>query len=306
MCDIWKRGPGPEIEPSEYARLPSSLREINLTGGEPLVREDIDRVIAVLQERCPGARIILSTNGLLPSKLTELLDHTRGIAVRVSVDACGALHDKIRGVDGAYDRVMESLRVCKESGIKDVGICATMSKHNVGLVRHIYDLAQSLGVQFSFTVTHSSDLFFGDKREEEAEPRKAIADMKEIRKRLFRSGRPKDWFKAYFVSGLIDVVSGNPRPVRCRAGTDFFYMDPQGDFYPCHLWERKMGNILDKPFDQIVGDNGPLLDAVGKCRKRCWMTCTVAPEMRRRLVIYSAKVGWAKVMNHVDTMLGRG
>ena len=305
MCDIWKRGPTPELSPKDYERLPSSLREINVTGGEPLLREDLAEVILALKRRCPHVRIVLSTNGLLPERLHKVLPLVGPISLRVSIDGLGELHDRIRGVQGAYAKAIETLKVARDYGIRDVGICATMSRHNAGVIGDIQGMARKQGVQFSFTVTHSSPVFFGDKHEEEPPADVAIRDMEQVRSRLFASRNPKDWFKAYFVEGLIDVERGLPRPLRCRAGLDFFYLDAEGNLYPCHLWDRKIGNIREKSFDQILSENPATPQAVRGCRRRCWMTCTVAPEMRRRLPVFAVRVGWARARHHLKTLSKR-
>lgn len=303
MCDIWKKGRTPELAPGDYSRLPSSLREINVTGGEPLLRDDLDEVIGTMQEGCPDARIVLSTNGLLPERLDRLLQSVKGMTVRVSLDGCGEVHNRIRGIDDAYPRALESLEAAKRAGIKDLGICATMSRHNAGAIGRVQEFARANRIHFTFTVAHSSPVFFGDQHDEEPEAGVAIGDMRKIRGRLFNSTSPKDWFKAYFVSGLIDVVRGCPRPIECRAGTDFFYLDPQGNVYPCHLWEHPMGDLRENTYEEIIAANAGTLRAVGTCRKRCWMTCTVAPEMRRKLLLYAFKVGLAKLNHHVRAIL---
>jgi len=302
MCDIWKKGPGPELRPEDYSRLPASLREINVTGGEPLLRQDLAAVIAAMKARCPGVRIVLSTNGLLPARLAEVLAETGPIAVRVSLDGLGSLHDSIRGVEGAYRKALEALGVARAAGVADVGVCATMSRENAGHIREVQREARSRGVHFTFTVVHSSPVFFGDKRDQEPEPAAAIEDMGAVRAGMFASRHPRDWFKGYFVERMMELAGGRPRPAGCRAGIDFFYLDPEGNVYPCHLWEAPLGNLMEKPYQEIVRDARRVLEAVGQCRRRCWMTCTVAPEMRRRLPLYAARVGWAKVRHHLRSI----
>ena len=41
MCGIWSSKPVAELPPAAYARLPASLRDVNLTGGEPFLRDDL-------------------------------------------------------------------------------------------------------------------------------------------------------------------------------------------------------------------------------------------------------------------------
>ena len=38
MCDIWKNQMKDELRPEEFAKVPSGLRDINLSGGEPFLR----------------------------------------------------------------------------------------------------------------------------------------------------------------------------------------------------------------------------------------------------------------------------
>jgi MoaA/NifB/PqqE/SkfB family radical SAM enzyme len=174
-----------------------------------------------------------------------------------------------------------------------------MSRRNAGLVKDVQDVARKRGLQFTFTVAHSSPVFFGDKAGEQPPADLALKDMAVIKSRLFASRSPKNWFKGYFVQGMMDVFEGRPRPVRCRAGLDFFYLDPEGMVYPCHLWNRPVGNILEKSYAEMVAANPGWLREAASCSRKCWMTCTVAPEMRRRLPVYAARVGWAKTVHHI-------
>ncbi|TET11796.1 radical SAM protein, partial [Candidatus Aerophobetes bacterium] len=102
MCDIWKRESGQEMEPSFYQRVPSSLREINITGGEPFLREDLPEVIEVIHNRCDSPRIVISSNGLLSERIEDSMNRIvkvdPKIAVRISIDAVGKKHDELRGI----------------------------------------------------------------------------------------------------------------------------------------------------------------------------------------------------------------
>ena len=62
MCNIWEHPtkPSEELEPKYLERLPDGLR-VNVTGGEPMLRKDIDDIFAILY---PKASLLeLSTNG---------------------------------------------------------------------------------------------------------------------------------------------------------------------------------------------------------------------------------------------------
>src|SRR5438093_9153719 len=72
MCDIWQYGRGSELRPEDYSRLPASLREVNISGGEPFLRKDLPDIVRVIRARCPKARIVISTNALMPARIEQM------------------------------------------------------------------------------------------------------------------------------------------------------------------------------------------------------------------------------------------
>ena len=69
MCDIWQYGRGPEMTPADYRRLPRSLQEVNISGGEPFLRKDLPELVNTIREHIPGVRVIISTNALMPPRI---------------------------------------------------------------------------------------------------------------------------------------------------------------------------------------------------------------------------------------------
>ncbi|MDE3024111.1 MAG: GTP 3',8-cyclase MoaA [Acidobacteriota bacterium] len=106
----------------EIARLVSifsglGVRTVRLTGGEPLVRRDVERLVEMLAA-IPGLELALTTNGaLLPQKAQALAD--AGLSrVTVSLDsvddtAFRALND----VDFPVDRVLEGIDAAAAAGL---------------------------------------------------------------------------------------------------------------------------------------------------------------------------------------------
>jgi MoaA/NifB/PqqE/SkfB family radical SAM enzyme len=285
MCDIWKSAADRERElrPADYRWLPTSLRSINVSGGEPFLREDIVEVVGVMRERCPSARIVISTNGLSPERVEEAVAEMPGVAVRVSVDGIGAAHDAVRGIPGAYDRAMETVARLKALGVEDLGLAATATDANAGEVTRVRDMANELGLRFSMTAAHSSPIFFGEHSVERPHTAESIREMAGIMRDHLASWRPIEWAKAYYVRGLIEYIRGRPRRLPCRAGTDFFFLDPWGDVYPCNVGGTLIGNIRDGSFEKIRRRSWKRMsEAVDSCEVQCWMVCTVAPPMKRR------------------------
>jgi len=303
ICDIWRREADArdELAPGDYRWLPSSLRSINVSGGEPFMRDDIVDVVGVMREACPRARISISTNGLVPARIAEAVASMPEVAVRISVDAVGELHDRIRGIDGAFDRVIETARRLKDQGVRDLGLAATSSEANAGEVARVKKLADETGIEFIASAVHSSPFFFGAHDGERPRSGRSVEDIAGIMRDELRSRRPRDWARAYYMRGLIDYVLGRPRRLPCRAGIDHFFLDPSGDVFPCNILDVKMGNIRDGSFEELAGrSENTVRRAVDHCAEQCWMVCTVSPPMRRRPLGPVAWIAGAKLFG-LDT-----
>jgi len=306
MCDIWKSDGDRERElaPEDYRWLPRSLRSINVSGGEPFLRDDIVDIVRVMRERCPDARIVISTNGLQPERIERAVAQMPGVAVRISIDGIGDAHDAVRGVPGAYDRAMETVERLKTLGVADLGLAATATDSNVGDVTRVRDKTKELGLKFSVTAAHSSPIFFGEHSVERPHTTESVGEMAGIMRDLLRSWRPLDWAKAYYVRGLIEYIRGRPRRLPCRAGTDFFFLDPWGDVYPCNVGGTVIGNIHDGSFAAIRRRAWTKVrEAVNTCEVQCWMVCTVGAPMKRRPLRPALWMLGAKLLGldtHVD------
>ncbi|MCZ7583878.1 MAG: radical SAM protein [Deltaproteobacteria bacterium] len=254
MCDIWENEGGEEVEPSYYYHLPRSLHQVNLTGGEATLREDLPEIVRVIAERCPDARIVLSTHGFHTKRLTEMVPRMREaakrLAVRVSIDGIGETHDTLRGIKGAYKKCMETLDAMRRVGIRDLGVGFTLMRGNEDELIRVYDMALANRWEFASTVVHSSPIFFGEQQGMTPDPEKARAAFAELRKRQVKSRRPKDWFRAWFTDGVVDLVSGHQRRIDCTALERFFYLDPRGMVYTCHILDEPVG-YLHEGYDNL-------------------------------------------------------
>jgi len=74
-------------------------------------------MVRVLLKLHTKLHVYISTNGMLPGAIDDFLMETRRyhnrITIGVSVDGIGLLHDSIRGVTGAFQRVVETMEVLR-------------------------------------------------------------------------------------------------------------------------------------------------------------------------------------------------
>jgi GTP 3',8-cyclase len=121
--------PGTEMTPEEIGRLVSiasglGMSKLKITGGEPLVRKDVTRVI----EACGGSmeEISLTTNGVLLSEKAQELKEVGLDRVNVSLDSLDKeTYRKISGMD-TLDRVIEGIRAANQAGLVPVKINMVM------------------------------------------------------------------------------------------------------------------------------------------------------------------------------------
>ncbi|MBU2600531.1 radical SAM protein [bacterium] len=117
---------------------------IILTGGEPMLREDIYDIAK--HGNSLGFKVVMAPCGLLINEKTARKIKEANIQ-RISVSLDGAteeLHDLIRGFNGAFKGALRGIKYAKEAGI-DFQINTTVSKYNLKEIPHILDLAQELG-----------------------------------------------------------------------------------------------------------------------------------------------------------------
>jgi Fe-coproporphyrin III synthase len=289
MCGIWESPTRPEeeFEPALLRRLPR-LRFANITGGEPMLRDDLGEIAAILAEK--AARVVVSTNGLLTDRIVDLARRSPRLGFRISLEGLPEVNDRLRGVSGSFDRGLRTLLALRRLGRKDIGFGLTLSDGNIDDLLPLYELAKGLQAEFATAAVHNSSYFHvsGNRFERPAE---AVRALEQLIEALLRSRRPKDWLRAYFNHGLIGYVQGAPRPLPCRAGTDTFFLDPWGAIWPCNGTEPgrgpgSLGNLRNRTFEEIwsSAEATAARAAVRSCPKQCWMIGTAGPAIKRNPV----------------------
>jgi radical SAM protein with 4Fe4S-binding SPASM domain len=89
-----------------------------------------------------GLRVVISTNGTLITKKFAKVFSDIGLSyIGVSLDGLREVHDRFRGVKGAFDKTLRGIRNARDAGIK-VGIRFTVSRKNWQEIPGIFDLIE--------------------------------------------------------------------------------------------------------------------------------------------------------------------
>ncbi len=291
MCNIWKfqTNPSEEIDASYYEKLPAGLR-INITGGEPTLRKDIDRIFEILY---PKSRLLeLSTNGYNTKKIVELANKYPNILIRVSVEGLPKVNDTKRGIKDGFDHALRTMLELKKTKCKNIGFSVVISPDNYMDLLHLYDLCVALDVELGNSAVHNSWYFHKDDNQIESE--EALRQHELFVKALLTSKRRhlkdrlKDYGRAYFNRSIHRRLRGDTDEYRppCGALSDFFFIDPWGNVTPCNGSgeEWVMGNIKEDSFENIMASDKAkaAMEKVRQCKRNCTFIVTERHDMVRR------------------------
>ncbi|MGE4291127.1 MAG: glycosyltransferase [Desulfovibrio sp.] len=290
MCNIWDfpTSTAEEITPADLEKLPPGFKFINLTGGEPFLRADIAEVVETVLPKTE--RVVISTNGWFTDRITALLERfPQKVGVRVSLEGLPATNDQLRGLKDGFDHGLRTLLRLRAMGVPDIGFGITVSDKNALDMLDLYELSESMGLEFATAAMHNN--FYFHKFDNSFRDTEMISEQfRRLAVRLLRTRRPKNWFRAWFNYGLANYVRGGKRLLPCEVGSDLFFLDPFGEVRPCNGMEASMGNLKRASFEEIWNspEAGDVRRRVCRCDAQCWMIGSVAPAMKKRLSVPAA------------------
>ncbi len=150
MCDIWRAGGTQELGLEDLDRQTKDIetlgvRQIVFSGGEPLMHSDLFRLNDYVKKR--GISTTILTSGLLLQENAHSVAW-RTDAVIVSLDGPPQVHDRIRRVPGAFQRLAAGIKALRvERPDYPVGARCTVQRRNHALLRQTAEAARGLGVQ---------------------------------------------------------------------------------------------------------------------------------------------------------------
>jgi Fe-coproporphyrin III synthase len=269
MCDIWKRTDAQEIGEAELARhiddiVSLRVEQVVFTGGEPLMHSDLFRLAAPLRSR--GMRITLLSTGLLlerdAARIVESIDEAI-----VSLDGPREIHDEIRRVPGAFDRLAEGVRAIHDVMPEyPVSARCTVHARNAAHLRATIAAARSMGLRSISFLAADLDSTAFDRPVAWPDTRKAAIapDLTALEREMesLLVEYPADGFVVEAPAKLRRIVShfrahygleAHIAP-RCNAPWVSAVWEAGGDVRPC-FFHPPIGNTANGTLAQIV--NGP-------------------------------------------------
>lgn len=273
MCDIWKgNNYVQQLEEGDIKELLLSLKKLNtkcvvMSGGEALMHPNFFRLCDILRSNKISITI-LSTGLLLKKYANEIIAKTDEVIV--SLDGSREVHDRIRNIPNAFDKLKEGVQELKKLNPKfRITARCVIQKENFRDFPNIVDAAREIGLdQISFlTADVTTDAFnraelWGEEKTDEV--KLSFEDLnvfKDIIDSLIKTHRKDfdgrfiaespdkirrfyDYYAAYY--GLKDFPAK-----ACNAPWVSAVIEADGSVRPC-FFHAKNGNIKHNSLIEIL------------------------------------------------------
>ncbi len=237
---------------------------INVTGGEPLVRNDLERCGRAFYEL--GFPWGMVTNGqlLTPERYGRLLQS--GLrAVTVSLDGIGETHEWMRGLPGSYGKALSAIRLIAASGAVEYDVVTCVNKRSIKELNAIKETLIQSGVKEwrLFTV------FPVGRAAEDPELRLSGAEFRTLMDFIKRTRREGRIMASYGCEGFLGNWEGDVRDnfFLCSAGITTASVMADGSIAACPSIraDYSQGNIYRDDFMDVWNNRYQVY------RDRSWM-----------------------------------
>ena len=249
-----------ELPTDECLRILNEILELNpspmliLTGGEPLLRDDLEEIAEAASSR--GATVVIGTNGtgLTETRIDSLIDSgVKGVAV--SIDSLRPdYHDRFRHGGGALSETQAAVTRCAQKKL-DFVIQTTVTSGNRQELSDIARWAANAGA-ISFNVyfvvpTGRAERMKGMSATENEEVLKDLVSLEELyRGTMMVRSKCQPQIMRHVIEGGSDSPLLNYE-TRCPCGVHYVRITPEGKVTPCPYMPLIAGDLLTQSFKEI-------------------------------------------------------
>lgn len=268
-----------ELSLDEYHRLFPHIGRpgwVTFSGGEPLLRPDFVAVVSELARVVRPQVINIPTNATLVERtlaaVARILDGLgrSQLVVNLSLDGVGAVHDRLRGFPGNFERVVAVFRGLRALGDPRlvVGVNSVLSRFNVQVSDALFDFVMNELAPDSYVLevaqTRAEYHNLGqDLRGEREQLVRALDDFVRRTRRVSRHGVPR-LVQAFREDYYAAARRGLRSPVthRCYAGFATCTVLAHGEVWSNTARAESMGNVRDFALDFAALWRSPAARAV--------------------------------------------
>lgn len=293
-CKIWKKKPVGELslgEINQFFKKSNKFSWVDLTGGEVFLRKDIADIAKVIITNCKNLyHLHIPTNGLAPTiieqKIKQILSfNPNKFVVTISLDGPRVLNDRLRGISGNFDKVIETAKRLKEIKQKNFRfvIGFTLSADNKDnfekMISEVKAEIPSLQPDdFHMNIIHTSEHYY-DNISNNTLLEDLRGDVRKYRKsRTAKFKHPIGFLEDQYLRLADKYLETGKTPIICQALAGSVFVDSFGDIYPCSIYSKKVGNIKEINYDLEKLWDSTEVKSLRKSIERlncpqCWTPC---------------------------------
>ena len=251
-------------------------RRIGFSGGEPLLREDIYEIIRHAKGR--GLVVEISSNGLGIDEDTAGRLVGSGVdSIHISLDSPDELHDRLRGVPGAFqsaDRALARLSARRGERPFYLGINAVVCAVNIEKLSGLCGYAARRELDgVSFQAFNPGQARNRAARAQLRVRREQVPRLRAVLREIVNAHRSILRNSEQYIRGIPDfcedpLMAGEP----CVAGLQQMYVFPFGEISPCAFLPR-VGSLRERSYRDLIHSRGvrELRERAGKkACAGCW------------------------------------
>jgi AdoMet-dependent heme synthase len=267
----------------DLSRLPR-FQMLAYSGGEPLVRPDIEDLLAYSKKR--GLVNVIATNGtLIDFNRARELKRLGVKGVAVSFDSTHPdIHNHIRQNATAFHRALRGIEACKSAGMT-LQINYTAMQENIGtldeVVRFCHEIRADIMLCYQL-VPMGRGMALANSALSPADNEQLMRTLRTLQRDAVTIVEPVA--APQYWAHLLDRDNIEPKPVAparqfhgCAAGWGLLYLKPDGEMWPCPFIPISGGNVRNHPVHEIwtrsriftdLSDRNLLKGNCGKCENR--------------------------------------
>ena len=289
-------GAGGELSTEECRRIAEEILAINpaplfvLSGGEPLLRDDLEEIAAHASRR--GATVVVGTNGtrLTEERIASLMAAgVRGVAL--SVDSLDErYHDRFRHGDGALADTLAAVERLRRARL-DFVVQTTITRGNRDQLGELVEWAANAGaVCFNLYFLVETGRGEGMRGLAPEENDAVLAELVELGKRYRGAMMVRSKCQPQIMRHVYEADPDSPLlhyATRCPCGVQYCRITPEGKVTPCPYLPAEAGDLRRQGFAEVWNDS-PVFAAIrggglggrcgrceyrevcGGCRARAW------------------------------------
>lgn len=276
-----------ELSTEEAKKLLDDIREtgtpiIILSGGEPLMREDIFEIARYGTDL--GFRMTLATNGVPVTEEVARKIKDAGIQrVSVSLDGREPTHNAFRMIPNCFAASMKGIENLKKAGV-EFQINTTISKFNLHEIEDVHTFTKEIGAaahHFFFLVPTGRGAELTEFEITPEEYESALELLHDLARKTDLQIRPTcapHYFRILRQRAKKEGIEITPKThgldamtKGCLGGISFGFISRNGDVNPCGYLPVSAGNVRQHSFKEIW-ENGKVFNDLrnygaykGKC-----------------------------------------